>query len=735
MARPSLNQPQIYQYIVYICGFLLFWEWLRPLDTISDTGDLVLFVIYAAFCFFISMLNVKWWLSIPLKTAGIVILIDGLFMTEPILSPAWFSLLYMHAQFNFDVMTSQQWEEMTPLFRSLLFLLLLWTMSYLLYYWFVIAKRIFLFVLLTFIYITVLDTFTMYEANAAIVRTFVVSLIAMGVASLSNELERKSVQYDGSNNFLSRIVPLLLIVSCLTIIGVISPKQEPKWPDPVPFITSTAQNAGIGEGGSSVVQKVGYGENDSRLGGSFVQDFTPVFQAAVSQEHYWRIETKDRYTGKGWESSTELNYQEQPSGRMSLELFHDTVATENLSAMVRFEENASLPKLVYPYGVETVSSNSDEEYLLDQNTGSITTGGNLSQGILSNYTLNYNYPSFSINQLLESTDNDPEEIREKYLQLPEDLPDRIGNLSEQVVIDTETRYEKVIAIEQYFNRNGFAYQTEEVAVPRQGDDYVDQFLFETKVGYCDNFSTSMVVMLRTLGIPTRWVKGFTSGDRLDEQPSGLPNDLEVYEISNSNAHSWVEVYFPEIGWVPFEPTSGFSSAVDFYLDEETTETEEDNETVQEQETEEELEGNYQDFEEEAAEAFGDETGGNSSDSVLSIVLVSSAVVAAVSILLYLTRYRWRTTIMIKRYKNKGGVVATQNAYHYLLKVLDHKGIKRSQGQTLREYARHVDKEFQTTDMTRLTYHFERMIYRNEEDSYEREKITELWENLIKKTLT
>ncbi|MBO1913308.1 transglutaminase domain-containing protein, partial [Microvirga sp. 3-52] len=99
-----------------------------------------------------------------------------------------------------------------------------------------------------------------------------------------------------------------------------------------------------------------------------------------------------------------------------------------------------------------------------------------------------------------------------YLQLPNELPARVGELAEKITNSSENVYDKTKAIERYFSRNGFVYDQKDVAVPAEDQDYVDQFLFETKNGYCDNFSTSMVVMLRTIGIPARWVKGFAPGE-------------------------------------------------------------------------------------------------------------------------------------------------------------------------------------------------------------------------------
>ena len=68
----------------------------------------------------------------------------------------------------------------------------------------------------------------------------------------------------------------------------------------------------------------------------------------------------------------------------------------------------------------------------------------------------------------------------------------------------------------------------------------------------------MVVLLRAAGIPARWAKGYTEGERTIYQGES------VYKVTNNNAHSWVEVYFSGIGWVPFEPTKGFSGNADFF---------------------------------------------------------------------------------------------------------------------------------------------------------------------------
>jgi Transglutaminase-like superfamily/Domain of unknown function (DUF4129) len=93
-------------------------------------------------------------------------------------------------------------------------------------------------------------------------------------------------------------------------------------------------------------------------------------------------------------------------------------------------------------------------------------------------------------------------------------------------------------------------------VPRDppGVDAVDHFLFETRRGFCEQIASSMAVLLRTLGIPTRLVTGYGPGTR---------NPLTGYlEVRQSDAHAWVEVWYPLVGWVPYDPTFGVPSLAD-----------------------------------------------------------------------------------------------------------------------------------------------------------------------------
>ena len=133
-----------------------------------------------------------------------------------------------------------------------------------------------------------------------------------------------------------------------------------------------------------------------------------------------------------------------------------------------------------------------------------------------------------------------------YLKLPP-LDLRISQLAEQITFSSGSNYEKAVAIEQYL-RTHFGY-TLQLSRTRPSDPLAN-FLFERKQGHCEYFASSMAVMLRTLGIPSRIVNGFRGGEF---------NDLTgQYLIRASNAHSWVEAFFPGFGWISFDPTPAAS---------------------------------------------------------------------------------------------------------------------------------------------------------------------------------
>ncbi|SHN26694.1 transglutaminase TgpA family protein [Gracilibacillus kekensis] len=730
----KISLSSISSFILLLAGFLLFWEWLRPLEEVTDTGNSHLFVIYTAICFLVSFFLRNGWVKFALKFIALLLILDYLFLAETLLSREWLQLIKTEVSYNLEIAWNNDWYLMTAFFRSLLFLLLLWLMSYLLHYWFTVANKFFIFVVLTIVYLAVLDTFTVYDAPLAMVRTFVISFVVLGLSRYVKLMDNNETN-DKQSNLVTWMLPIVAIVLFAALLGIYSPKPTPQWPDPVPFIKSTAGHVGFGDG---PVQKVGYGEDDSRLGGSFVQDDTTVFEAIVHDNVYWRIESKDVYTGKGWERSSELDYAPLENGEVQWRTFPlENTETTPYEAMVRPESTNELPKVVYPYGINRIESMQRETFYMDMASGMIEAESS-EQSPNRSYSVQYDAPSFSLDELRNNSNNDPEDIKQRYLQLPEDLPERVSNLAAEVVEDEESRYDKAKAIESYFAQNGYTYQIEDVSVPDEGEDYVDQFLFETHVGYCDNFSTSMVVMLRSLDIPARWVKGFTGGAEVADQPP-LPDGYSLYEVTNNNAHSWVEVFFPDTGWVPFEPTSGFTNPTDFYQDVtsdiDTGDSSEEENATEEETSEEEPELEDAEAEEEQEDnLIGDLENNDNWNGWLYFWISIIVVILILATVAFLKRNQIRDWYTLRKWHKLTQKLEIEPAYIYLLTLLEKRGYKRRKGQTLRQYAVEIDQQLRTTEMYDLTLAYEQYIYRNQEISEDKSKLRNLFQRVIDQIL-
>jgi transglutaminase-like putative cysteine protease len=137
----------------------------------------------------------------------------------------------------------------------------------------------------------------------------------------------------------------------------------------------------------------------------------------------------------------------------------------------------------------------------------------------------------------------PDSIDPEYLRL-DGVSDRVRNLAEQITRSVDSRFDKTVALNNYLTSqsNGFRYDTH-TATGSSGDALED-FLFRGKTGYCEQFASSMAVLLRAVDIPSRVVIGYTPGFE-----SG-----DARLITTEDAHAWVEVFFPNIGWVVFDPT-------------------------------------------------------------------------------------------------------------------------------------------------------------------------------------
>ncbi|MGE6631589.1 transglutaminaseTgpA domain-containing protein [Bacillus sp. NPDC077027] len=715
----------------YIVAFLLLWEWLRPLQDFTETSHTSYFLIFIGLtCLFI-FFRIQWYVTFPV---GIGLVLFALYLIFYQSEPHFFIALLSDLQDNFTLIRLGMWSEMYPSFRTLLFYILLWLLVYLLHYWVVYQQRIFFFLLMTIIYVAILDTFTPYDATFAIVRIMIFGFLLLGLLYFDRLRSTEGIRLDKKARF-KWMLPMMAIILVSATIGATLPKSDPNWPDPVPFLKAVTN-----QDGKSGQNKVGYSTDDSSLGGPFSEDRTPVFKWSGKESSYFRVETKSIYTGKGWEDASNDTKSVKLEGhRVGNQWFTDSVDTKTYETRVEIEEDYQFSHALYPIGTSDILLADQVPLQMLGKTEKIVPAVEEPPRNLGSYQVRFQSPTFILEDLrriqVPSSQQVERQVGGEYLQIPPSLPERVKNLANSLTETKDNMYDKAKAIEDYLGSSKFSYETQNVAVPAQNQDYVDQFLFDTMLGYCDNFSTAMIVLLRSAGIPARWVKGYTSGQFYEAETGGN----HVYQVTNNNAHSWVEIYFPNRGWVTFEPTKGFTNPTEFSNEEadvnqngqqneeeeKTSSDEADEQTPQQEEVEQPKQQ-----EEQAAQASNADS--KNVGAVWGWMAAVMMVLLATCVLLYRMRARWLPFVIVRSVRKRADDEVFFFAYEALLKQLARRGMKRGTGVTLREFAVFVDEQHGDDQMKELTLLYERALYRKENAVGLWSQAEKLWENLIKR---
>ncbi|MFS0787821.1 transglutaminaseTgpA domain-containing protein [Shouchella sp. 1P09AA] len=718
------NNHALRDYFLYGLGFILLLEWLYPVPYITSGGGVTAFIVIAAVFFIVTLLRLPIILSFLLRVVVTVGALFWLFPSSQGAQESWFSLVAQDFFDNIVYILAGNVLELSELFRTFLFIVLLSILSYLLHYWIVHVRKILLFLIVSVVYVGAIDSFTEYSGEASIVRLFIIGmLLVVTLRLLKNGEKNGNFSFAKLGKVMAFISVFILTAASLSFV---MPKPEPQWSDPVPFLESVF---GFASGGTPI-QRIGYSEDDSMLGGGFVQDDTPVFEATMEQGEYWKGETKNVYTGSGWD----LSVDETNEGHVSPPIQPDElepVEREEKEAQLQFygEGEQRFNHFFYPgellsNEIENVHTEQVEPVVIHpvSNQATFLNG----QAPPNQYELAYFEQTFQIAALKEDEEGFSGLEMDAYTQLPEALPDRVQELAEEITATSETVYDQVRAIEQYLRGPEFQYETEDVPVPSANQDYVDQFLFETQRGYCDNFSTAMAVMLRTLDIPTRWVKGFTEGELIESN-----EDNQSFLISNNNAHSWVEVYFPSAGWVSFEPTPSFTG---FNFEQEQLDLE--NNDLEEIPTPEEQE----DFElpeeeaqiEEAEEGTNDEAASNDGQSYGWLIGTSVGLFIVFGTLVFVFRKRLSTSYVNRKQRSAQSVEDYAQSFERLLWLLRLYGVKRTENQTIREYAQYVEKELALHDrpMVQLAATYEQFLYSDNKEQLNKQKFDENWKKML-----
>lgn len=245
---------------------------------------------------------------------------------------------------------------------------------------------------------------------------------------------------------------------------------------------------------------------------------------------HWRGRSYDRFDGIRWTRSQNLPPSSAPSAwyrdRWMGEILEQRIFGSALDARVLFAVHPALQ----------IDSNNGIQPLFD-NAGDFVYWGSGAPA----YTA-YSRAGPPPAEALRAPARGYRPSEDHFLQLPRRLDPRIPALADSLTAGLDNRYDRAMAIQRWLQT--FTYTRQLPATARETT--LQYFLFERRAGHCEYFSTAMVVMLRSLGIEARNVNGFLGGQW---------NDFGSYLVVTQNeAHSWVEVWFPGYGWVTFDPT-------------------------------------------------------------------------------------------------------------------------------------------------------------------------------------
>ncbi|MBI3244589.1 MAG: hypothetical protein HYZ49_20100 [Chloroflexi bacterium] len=264
-----------------------------------------------------------------------------------------------------------------------------------------------------------------------------------------------------------------------------------------------------------------------------------------SARSYWRSHGYDFYDGRSWSQTGDgevqtYSYNIQP-GRFLLR----SPAPPGQQFVQTFFIAQPLPNLVFMGGAPVELYIASNEIAID-NSGGVRVGEALKPPMY--YSVVSVSQDFPPEALRTAGTNYQLPITNRYLQLPDTVTQRTRDLTLELTRNALTPYDKVIILRDYL-RDTYPYNY--FPPPQQpGTDSVDQFLFVDKEGVCEQYVSALVVMLRSLGIPARLVAGYGTGDY-----NPVTN---LYEVRANDAHAWAEVYFPNVEWVPFDPTPGWN---------------------------------------------------------------------------------------------------------------------------------------------------------------------------------
>ena len=284
---------------------------------------------------------------------------------------------------------------------------------------------------------------------------------------------------------------------------------------------------------------------------------TPDNASALAR--YWRAGSYDYYTSNGWRSSDTQTYVFKPTAD-PLPTGYLQRSNVRQTFTIYFPRTSLLLAAAQPVSFDREAE--ADALLVPASAGGTTSGGGgaaqpyvdpsliVSRDVLragSAYEVVSALPIAGTDMLRNAGADYPDWVRARDLQLPNDFSQRVRDLARQIVEDAgaTNAYDQASALERWLRVN-IAYD-DKIPGPALGQDGVDYVLFQSRAGYCDYYASAMVTMARALGIPARMAVGYARGQ--------FDPSTQTFRVRERDAHAWVEVFFPQYGWIEFEPTS------------------------------------------------------------------------------------------------------------------------------------------------------------------------------------
>jgi transglutaminase-like putative cysteine protease len=301
-----------------------------------------------------------------------------------------------------------------------------------------------------------------------------------------------------------------------------------------------------------------------QLGRGSEISYAMVLQVAAPQpsptggNYYWQARVYDRYENGGWTSNYPYAYSVKPQESIISSL----TAKGRETAAFNFYAYKNLGLIFYPAQVISVSR--------PVTVHSIRTPDGLPDVSLleldkelfagERYQVLATGSSVTVRELRKASVKYPEWVLQQYLQLPPDITPRTRELAKDITVGLTNTYDIAQAVTLYLREN-ITYTRIVPSIPAN-QEVIDWFLFDLKEGFCNYYASAEVILLRSLGIPARMVVGYAQGDTVVQQITpGIPPEYretsgpQTYQVREKDAHAWPQVYFPDIGWIEFEPTS------------------------------------------------------------------------------------------------------------------------------------------------------------------------------------